>query len=53
MKKFRVALGIGAACVLIGHISVLNYHDLSWSQKHGSIFGDHRHDLFNYCNDFW
>ncbi|MDW3209948.1 MAG: hypothetical protein R8N23_08780 [Reichenbachiella sp.] len=39
MKKFRVTLGIGAACVLIGHITVLNYNDLSWSQNTGQYLG--------------
>lgn len=39
MKKFRIGLMIFAFIVIVGHLTVFDYTDMSWSENAGSYLG--------------
>ncbi|MDY6801937.1 MAG: hypothetical protein SVU94_12055 [Bacteroidota bacterium] len=39
MRKFRIVLIIFAVIVIIGHLTFVEYSDLSWSENKGSYLG--------------
>ncbi|WP_420580875.1 hypothetical protein [Reichenbachiella sp.] len=39
MTKFKYSIAIGASILILGHLYVMNYNDLSWSNNVGAYLG--------------